>query len=66
MMIAATPATRRPLIVNWDSLELLRKFAEAIRTESPGMLPAEARQAAQILWATGYRVDDYGKVVATR
>lgn len=58
----ATPATRPPVVAQ----EARRQLAEAIRVESPGMLPAEAQTAARVLYATGYRVNDYGKMVDTR
>jgi len=60
-MIAATQ-TRRPLVVDWDSLEMLRKFAEALLEASPALLPHEARRLAQTFWADGWRVNDRGQI----
>lgn len=43
-----------------------RQLAETLRRTTPSMLPCEAETAGRVLYSAGYRVNDYGHLVATR
>jgi len=55
-----------PTIDRRETSAEFRQLVEALRGDNRAMLPHEATTAARVLFATGYRVNEYGQVVFTR